>query len=326
GHIFIGDVINYLHLKNIQIEKLLTKEINHLTYQEFLQLVEKNCDQNDELFINSDFFYSLKRLNPRITHVEVTLKKGKFYNEMNCFRYDVVLYIDRKPTATKKMPILNWQEDTININSIKNLVSANDLDIFCITNIPNQRVAEFDYFEQRNLAEENWLENYEDYAFRAKNISINPDMLVTIAKEFNYDTVLVPSQKKPAGYFDFIAFKTTHDKPHDQYLDYIQRTIINTNLMSYANNPLTAQLNHELISQLKSSLYERLPSYMVPRTIMVIKEMPLTMNGKIDRKFLAKLVIPIHKKQYISPHTVEEMKMIDIWKSILGISEIGIHD
>ncbi|WP_459209776.1 amino acid adenylation domain-containing protein [Aquimarina rhabdastrellae] len=75
-----------------------------------------------------------------------------------------------------------------------------------------------------------------------------------------------------------------------------------------------------------TELKKKLPSYMVPNTIIPIPEFPLTSNGKVDRK---KLLNYIHEPQastveYISPRNEIEEKLVSIWKAVLDVNKIGV--
>jgi len=51
----------------------------------------------------------------------------------------------------------------------------------------------------------------------------------------------------------------------------------------YANNPLEAKERRHLVPQLRQYLKEKLPEYMMPAQFILIENMPLTLNGKVDR-------------------------------------------
>ncbi|MBO9730363.1 MAG: non-ribosomal peptide synthase/polyketide synthase [Chitinophaga sp.] len=74
-------------------------------------------------------------------------------------------------------------------------------------------------------------------------------------------------------------------------------------------------------------LVSHLPAYMVPSTLSVIDDIPLTANGKVDRKALSAMatVIP-DASVYEAPRNPTEEKLVTIWEALLNISPVGIHD
>ena len=67
-----------------------------------------------------------------------------------------------------------------------------------------------------------------------------------------------------------------------------------------------------------------LPEYMIPQKIMEVKEIPLTANGKVDKKCLPK---PEEVEvEYVAPRNEEEKKLQEIWEQIIGRTEIGVTD
>lgn len=81
-------------------------------------------------------------------------------------------------------------------------------------------------------------------------------------------------------------------------------------------------------SILKSFLQERLPSYMVPKYMNQLDEMPISPTGKIDRKKLATFdVIKIEQSDnYVAPQNETQATIADAWKQVLGLEKISIHD
>ena len=82
------------------------------------------------------------------------------------------------------------------------------------------------------------------------------------------------------------------------------------------------------VSELRSYMKTKLPEYMVPGTVMLLEEMPLTLNGKIDRK---RLPVPEHARpeletSYEQTQSPLEEVLVMIWSEILGMDRIGVHD
>jgi amino acid adenylation domain-containing protein len=76
--------------------------------------------------------------------------------------------------------------------------------------------------------------------------------------------------------------------------------------------------------ELLTFLQEKLPSYMLPSAFMAIKEIPLTPNGKVDRRALpAPEQIEVSTAGFIAPRTEMEQLVAEIWCEILGITQVG---
>ncbi len=74
-------------------------------------------------------------------------------------------------------------------------------------------------------------------------------------------------------------------------------------------------------------LKTKLPDYMLPNTFTVLDEMPITINGKIDRKKLAKIEIgDQYKKEFVEPTTPSEILLAGIWSELTGEKKIGLND
>ncbi|MGF7036758.1 hypothetical protein J2T17_007834, partial [Paenibacillus mucilaginosus] len=71
----------------------------------------------------------------------------------------------------------------------------------------------------------------------------------------------------------------------------------------------------------------RLPQYMVPQAFVVLERLPLSPNGKVDRKALpAPAGDSGRERVYTAPRTELEAAIAGIWAEVLGLEKIGIHD
>lgn len=81
--------------------------------------------------------------------------------------------------------------------------------------------------------------------------------------------------------------------------------------------------------RIRKHLQLKLPEYMVPSQFIHLAHMPLTSNGKIDRKKLLGMEIterPLLDGEYASPVTEIETFLAGIWKSLLNIKRVGVYD
>ena len=73
-------------------------------------------------------------------------------------------------------------------------------------------------------------------------------------------------------------------------------------------------------------LQQRLPDYMVPTQWVKMENMPVTGNGKIDRKALPLTDNTPSSHAYVPPSNETEEKLVEIWQKLLGIDNIGIKN
>ena len=86
-------------------------------------------------------------------------------------------------------------------------------------------------------------------------------------------------------------------------------------------------LEAELIRGYREGLSARLPEYMVPSVFVLLERVPLTGNGKVDKKALP---LPegggSEAVEYIEPRNEVEQALCEIWQEVLNREQVGVHD
>jgi acyl carrier protein len=87
------------------------------------------------------------------------------------------------------------------------------------------------------------------------------------------------------------------------------------------------QKSESIADELRDFLQQKLPHYMVPSAYTVLDALPLTNNGKVNRR---ELPVPANLWQkstvYVMPQTESERLIARVWQSILKLEKIGIDD
>ncbi|WP_458121519.1 non-ribosomal peptide synthase/polyketide synthase [Paenibacillus sp. Z6-24] len=87
-----------------------------------------------------------------------------------------------------------------------------------------------------------------------------------------------------------------------------------------ASQPLSA-------GELRKALAEELPAYMIPSAFIQLEQMPLNVNGKLDRKALpAPEQLLQSSTDYVAPATALEQQLADMWSDVLGVEHVGMND
>ena len=87
-----------------------------------------------------------------------------------------------------------------------------------------------------------------------------------------------------------------------------------------------AQNAKPVTAELRRYLQQRLPDYMVPSTFVVLDAMPLTPNGKIDRRGLPEPKGDISSGETAAATDAFQAQMVKLWEDVLGKKPIGIRD
>jgi acyl carrier protein len=79
---------------------------------------------------------------------------------------------------------------------------------------------------------------------------------------------------------------------------------------------------------LRNHLALSLPDYMVPSFFVYVDKIPLTSNGKVDRKSLPAPDLSLRSiaDEYVAPQSTLELSLSSIWSEVLKVEKIGIHD
>lgn len=94
-------------------------------------------------------------------------------------------------------------------------------------------------------------------------------------------------------------------------------------LAAYIIPGLTQPTSNELRLFLKS----KLPNYMVPASFTVLEVLPITSNGKVDRRALPVPEFEFDESTgFVSPRTHTQEVLAKIWRDVLGLKQVGIHD
>src|SRR6185437_1717743 len=103
-------------------------------------------------------------------------------------------------------------------------------------------------------------------------------------------------------------------------------------LAAAANNPLRNQAislsRRQLPPKVRDFAARRLPEFMLPSVLMVVDSLPLTDNGKVDRRKLPRPegARPEWIAEYAPASTPAQEILAAIWADILGLDQVGIHD
>lgn len=327
GIIFLGDIRNFENIEEFhasviahQNPKVLLPELNNLTYQRIIH--------DKDLVISPNYFKALNNLIPSVKHVECYMKQGINFNELNLFRYDVVLY-KKKPLAPSES-IYCHSSEISNFQDIKKQLFSNQ-GIHVLQNINNKLFSSLNRLHSWMLSDSNL--NWDEYNKNGNDLSLNAfysKELKDLAIECNYRVEFFLGDSNSASNFSAVFISNTIPYDSRRPFDILQfASSNNVSPFELSNEPMkviSSYIENNMVSHLKN----RIPSYMIPKQNILLKKIPMTVNGKIDRESLLKYYtkIGLRKSDITSPRNEIEEKLLNIWSQVLNIDpfEISIND
>ena len=316
GKIFIGDIRDYRLLKcfHYSVQNYKNKAVTKGDVEYFVR-------RDKELLISPEYFIYLQTINRFISHVEVMAKIGIANNEMNNYRYDVILHIKKNngDNNEEKKDVID-ESNFVKVLDFESYLASNvGSDILCIK-YPNKRIIK-DFYEYNKLFGSE-IEINQDHC----NSILSVNEILEKVENKNYKVKFLLDIENPL-YLNIIVHKDNDKQENSIYLNYFfNNRLLRSDL---ASNPLIVSklLENQFGKELKKYLSSKLPEYMVPEYYISLENLPLTINGKLDRKALPDPEFT-NKDTYIGARNELEAKICQIWSEVLGIPEdkIGIHD
>ena len=171
---------------------------------------------------------------------------------------------------------------------------------------------------------------------KTKNAFINHPKLGYIYKTGDYGKL------HEAGYIEFLGRKDCQVKIRGyrielgeiekQILEFknIKNAVVVDNADDKGNKYIAAYVISDSkieIDSLKEFLSQTLPNYMIPKGIIEIDEIPLTSNGKVNKRLLPEIDFENQENSTcVSPRNNVEEDMVNIWNEVFGKDNIGVFD
>lgn len=330
GCLFLGDIRNYeqMELFNTSVQFNHSKPTTNVGL--FKQQVMNRINREKELLIHPDFFYNLTKYCKEVSGVDVMLKSGASNNELNKFRFDVVIHKGNYFRLASPRVIDSWNT-TLNMEIIESELMGMEQDELHIINISNGLVAQDSIImnEISKMSNKETLKPaYEFISSNHTGFGIQPHEIYTLGKKYGKKVVVKPSASNRID----VEFRPYEQKSMhiDNVIQEIEQTAVGEedNISVYANNPTQVLDGNVILNEVRQYLTKKLPDYMVPPTLMILKQLPLLPNGKLDRKSLPEpsYTRPDITTAYYPPRTSTEEEIVHMWSEILRIEQIGIYD
>jgi 2-polyprenyl-3-methyl-5-hydroxy-6-metoxy-1,4-benzoquinol methylase len=279
--------------------------------------IDRRAAHELELLLDPEFFRVLPGRFGGVTASFVEVKRGRHHNELTRFRYDAVLQIGGAVPAFGNVNERRWS-DVRSLDGIR--ASLREQLPLRVRGVPNARLtSEIGLFERLQSATATLPAVSLRSSEAEDSLGVDPEDCAELARELGCDVHVSWSLQDDPATLDvvFVPAGTGTLRGAEAGLD-------KKPWADYANVPMHGSTQH-LVQALRESLRRKLPEYMVPSTFVCIDSLPLTANGKLNRRAL----LPPDpssdvERVHAPPETELQRQITGVWREILGFEKVSI--
>jgi natural product biosynthesis luciferase-like monooxygenase protein/amino acid adenylation domain-containing protein len=301
---------------------------------ELRERIAKRLALEDEFTIDPAFFRVLSEQMPAIAGVQIELRRGVYHNKATKYLYDAFLFAGKAPAPIQAA---EWRRiSNAGIDDIRSALTGANPESIGFQHLANARL-------QNEVLLNTFVENADATApvsefgsmSQSRLNSVDPEALWALGAELGYKVhvnwassgnpfaidVLFCRQEGLPAFPAPVAFKA------------------GAGLTDFASEPrgrkdaeapaAARTLQGEEAAGLRDHLRTRLPEYMIPAAFVSLPALPLSPNGKVDRRALPAPDFASAIAQggdFQTPETDLEKRLAEIWQGVLGLAKIGLND
>jgi 2-polyprenyl-3-methyl-5-hydroxy-6-metoxy-1,4-benzoquinol methylase/acyl carrier protein len=325
GVLFLGDIRNAALGDLYRFAVELYRAPQELSCAQLAARLHTQSQPDEELAVDPAFFLALQAHCPAITRVEILQKRGYHHNELTQFRYDVLLHVG-EPVALYEPEWLDWQESALSLACVRQILMEQQPTALCLARVPNARLMPL--VQAESLLQQGPL-TVGEVRSQLQASGVEPEDMIQLGRGTPYTVTLAwagAGAGQQTRYNVIIQDRqrmqqAIAERPASQGLDVLP-------WKAYGNDPLHQMTTHYFTARLRGFLEQKLPAYMLPGAFVVLESLPLTTNGKVDRRALPAPDQVVHSasRDASGPRTEIEATLAEVWSQILGLETVGIYE
>ena len=321
GHVFIGDVRSFELLDVFRGAVELSKAAPDVSAAELRMRADRAVLNEEELVVSPGFFREFAARHPRISAVDIQLKRGLEWNELVRYRYDVVLHVEGATAIPASVRVEGAA--TPSVTALLAQIEALEASVVEVCGVSNARLMD-DVQQQEDLRICDAgvsLREFQRARRRVGVSGIEPEEVWREAGARGWQVVIAPSGNRLDRVDVVVAKQAIPGVPAPSC------RVASLRGEGSTNDPLSGRRLEAAGQQLLTMLRQSLPEWMVPAAIIAQRQLPVARSGKVDRAVLRAPIINKGKfSAFIPPQTPAEHAMAGIWSQVLGAPRISRDD
>ncbi|MEU3994177.1 condensation domain-containing protein, partial [Streptomyces platensis] len=323
GVVFIGDVRNRELVRCFHSAVQLHQADVAAETAVIVGAADQAVRLEKELLVDPGFFAALAEDTPGLAWADVRLKAGVYHNELTRHRYDVVLHSGQGEVSQEVPLSLRWGTDLPDAGELLQRLRDEAPAALRVEAIPNSRLTE-------ELAAYDALQRGGSLADAlaaltgsASQDAVDPHDLTEAMAGLGYRAVMTWSRDQ--GQFDLVCVRDDLPLTRGRLAHSPSRRAGGFSPRAFTNSPASTQNAGVLARTVREFVVGRLPEYMVPSSVMVLGGLPLTVNGKLDRKALPAPQFGGDAERR-RPRNATEQTLCSLFAEVLGLPEVGTDE
>ncbi|MDZ8084004.1 MAG: amino acid adenylation domain-containing protein [Nostoc sp. DedQUE12b] len=210
---------------------------------------------------------------------------------------------------------LQSQQFTCHLRTISDVIGEHGVERIDLLKIDVEK-SEQDVLS--GIQQEDW-QKIQQIVVEVHNINGRLEEIAALLKEHGYDLTI----EQDALLEDTVLYNIYARRPSIK--QYLPDEANSSRLVCDSLKPIWSN-SSLLLSEVRRFLQKKLPEYMVPNAFVLLESLPLTSNGKVDRRALpAPELDRTLLEKFVAPRTPIEEMLAQIWAQVLKLEQVGIH-
>ncbi len=272
GHIFVGDVLSLPLHEVFATSVVMFQATDDVKVGELRNRIQRRLDGEAQLILSPAYFLSLKDCFPRVSGIEIRLRRDRTDNEMSRYRYHAILHIGHPRPAPVEMKFLDWTDDW-SLPEIRSFLEGARGQGVGLKAVRNRRLEkDLTLFERLSRSDAN------DTAAQlrsgdAQARGLYPQALLDLGAELNVQTLLSWAACRADGSYD-VAFIPAQAAAGRSCIAVNWPEPEAADCMHFSNAPGQGQFRTELKKLLLEHCRQHLPEEIIPQEITFIDALP----------------------------------------------------